>query len=123
MTDEQTAFPGDIPADLVFDDDPIEDILYGSAPTTPSEASIFGPARRLLEEISSADPPGSDLLTRCERFVEEQPITSELVARLWEMLAPLTESEDGAGTPEMQAQIGRLRDALRRRAASHRLRE
>lgn len=53
MVDERIPFQVETPADLVFDDDPIEAILYGPSPIPPTPASIFGPAGRRVEEIKS----------------------------------------------------------------------
>jgi putative thioredoxin len=69
------AFDSGTPVDLVFDDDPIESVLYEPLPAQPTEASIFGPARALLREIESvreASEASARLwraLQECNRFL------------------------------------------------------
>jgi tetratricopeptide (TPR) repeat protein len=43
-----------IPRELVFDDEPLEAILYGTVAPSATPASIFGSARRLIQRIQEA---------------------------------------------------------------------
>jgi|SRR5215470_2468367 len=87
MVDDRIPFQGKTPADLVFDDEPIEAILYGPSPIPPTEANIFAPARRLVEEIRSGQgaPGFNTLLDKCNQFLEEHPPTVDLVVALYEL--------------------------------------
>ena len=60
MENEPIPFDVETPADLVFDDDSIESILYDPSPAPPTEASIF--AQRLIDAVGrdpkDDKPPG-----------------------------------------------------------------
>jgi hypothetical protein len=94
MVNERIRFSGETPADLVFDDEPVDSILYGPSPIPPTEASIFAPARRLVEEIRSGQgaPGFNTLLDKCNRFLEEHPPTIDLVDALYELAGLLERS-------------------------------
>jgi hypothetical protein len=94
MVDERIPFSGETPADLIFDDEPIEAILYGPSPIPPTEASIFAPARKLLEEIKigAVGPELKTLADKCNQFLEEHPPTVDLVVALYELAGLLETS-------------------------------
>jgi hypothetical protein len=114
MVDERIPFQGETPADLVFDDDPIETILYGPSPIPPTQASIFAPARRLVEEIRSGQgaPDFKALLDKCNQFLDENPLTDELFTALREIVVPLAGSGTMEATDERQELLGRLLKSL-----------
>jgi|GEM_PF-3203259 len=86
MVDERIPFSGETPTNLIFDDEPVDSILYG-APVPPTEASIFAPARKLLEEIKigAVGPELKTLADKCNQFLEEHPPTVDLVVALYEL--------------------------------------
>ncbi len=75
--------------EIVYDDDPIEMILYGGPPSDPTLASIFAPARLLLEELKNDESPvdASEVLTRCSDLLQTAPpLTPKLYQDLCEVL-------------------------------------
>lgn len=115
MMDEGSGFRGETPASLVYDDDPIEDILYGPSRESATEASIFGPARRFLEELRSGeDGLGLNaVLSKSGRFLDDgNPLTPELFTALFEAIVTSKGSEMLPATDETQEQLGRLLKSL-----------
>src|SRR5258707_9596966 len=111
VMEEGTGFRGETAADLVYDDDPIEGILYGRAPEPATQASIFAPARRFLAELKSGEN-ATDLnavLSKCRRFLDdENPLTPELFSTLFEIVRLAAGSET---LPET-AEIGEAKEVL-----------
>jgi hypothetical protein len=121
MVDRPSDFIGRTPQDLVFDDDPIETVLYGSSPQAPTDVSIFAPARRLLEEIQRGQhaPDMQALLEQCDRFLaDEHPLTPELVAGICELVVPLAVFGALNATDERRGLLGRLLKSLWRYEAT-----
>lgn len=109
MMDEESGFRGKTPADLVYDDDSIEGILYGRSPEPATEASIWAPARRFLEELGSDE--GALDLSKVGRFLDDgNPLTPE---QFNELVAIVVRSAQVLpATDERQEQLGRLLKSL-----------
>ena len=113
MMDEGTGFHGETPADLVYDDDPIEGILYGRSREPATEASIWAPARRFLEELRSGEGAAdlNAVLSKCGRFLDDgNPLTPELFNALIEIV--VLPAQMLPATDERQEQLGRLLKSL-----------
>jgi hypothetical protein len=96
MVNEPLSFQPETPADLVFDDDPIESVLYESSPIPPTEASIFGPSHEFMEKFRDAMDSGSDLnvlVGECNRFLDEHPPSAELLGELCGLVELLVKPE------------------------------
>jgi hypothetical protein len=77
------------PPDLVFDDEPIDSILYSDSPEPATAASIFAPARVLVERMRGGQdqPDFHGVLLDCEEFIDyAEPITPAQYTALCEAL-------------------------------------
>ena len=109
------SFDSDTPADLVFDDDLIESILYGLGPARPTEATIFAPARKLLEEISSIRDADDfcAVLDECTEFLaHDNRLTFVLFEAIQDLALEAVMSGSETVAAEGEALRRRLMDAV-----------
>ena len=71
--------------DFFFDDEPLEDILYGSRQGGPTTANLYGPGRKFMQEVISACNQGrrDDVIAAAGRLGDEDiMISAEMCSTL-----------------------------------------
>lgn len=78
-----------IPVDLVFDDEPLDAILYGAPTTGPTRASIFQAAREIFTRICEAEARSDyrEAMELVEQLrSEDRPLPLDIESRLAHLL-------------------------------------
>lgn len=107
------------PADLVFDDESIESVLYAQTPAPPTPASIFGPARSLLNTLTSNsnDAKSEAAMQTYVRYLDDgYPVSNELFASLLNIGASFLPEWPKPMLPDMPPSVGPLMERLWRYA-------
>lgn len=109
----------DVPDDLVFDDEPIESVLYGHQSSPPTPSSIFQPAREILIRLrsTSTDTKSEEALQTYIRFLNDgYPVSKELFVSLTSTASSLLPVWPKPLSPDMPHSVGRLMECLWRHA-------
>src|SRR5262245_48590661 len=94
---------GETPQELVFDDEPLEAVLYGEAARGPSPANLHAPARELLARLG-ADPTkvSESTLQTILRFLDEgHPVSDALFRSLVQVAAALLPRWPRPASPDL----------------------
>ena len=111
MPDEPVKPQSETATDIVYDDDPVEAILWGSTPE-PTPASIFAPAHKLLEELTSgqsSDDPDT-ILTKCAQFLQTAP---PLTPAMYERFCRIVFAAAPEGPPSTNELTALLQEMMR----------